>query len=133
MAQPLAQNPVDLLLGPDNDLVIDTDLQLVYGIAGIAQLCMIAVQMFAGEWFLDLDLGIPYWDQIFGQDPEVAKLAARVGFRNALLGIDGVLEILVLDVSFSDALTRTLTVTWQVRTSLGDTVLDTLSVQARSV
>ncbi len=130
MAQPLANDAVDLLLGDDNDLVVTTDLQFVRGIAGVAQLCRIAVQMFAGEWFLDLDVGIPYWDQILGNNPDQAMLAARAGFRDELLAVDGVLQLLQLDVSFDNALSRTLTVTWQVRTANGDTPLDTLTLSA---
>jgi len=128
MAQPLIADAIDLLLGDDNDLVVTTDLAFVRGIAGVAQLCRIAVQMFAGEWFLDLDVGIPYWQEIFGQTPDIAMLNARVGFRQELLAIDGVLEILVLEVEFDNALSRTLTVTWQVRTAVGDTPVDTISV-----
>lgn len=128
MALPLSNDAVDLLLGTDNDLVVTDDLQFVSGIAGVAQMCRIAVQMFAGEWFLDLDVGVPYWDAILGQSPDVAMLAARSGFRDELLKVDGVVALLFLNVDFSDAKTRTLTVSWQVRTSLGDTPVDSLTL-----
>lgn len=129
MSQPLATDVVDLLLGRDNDLVFaDGDFQFVRGVDGVAQLCRIAVQMFAGEWFLDLDLGIPYWDLILGQNPDVADLAARASFREALLGVPGVLRIIFLDVNF-DGDTRQLTVSWQVSTAVGDTSSDTLSFE----
>ncbi len=131
MAQPLTTDAIDLLLGSDNDLVADTDFHFVFGVDGVAQLCRIAVQMFAGEWFLDLDIGIPYWDAIFGShDIEVSKLAALVGFRQELLAVPGVLEIIFLNVEFTEP--RTLTVSWQVRTAAGNTELDTLSPSARS-
>lgn len=125
MAQPLSTDSVDILLGPDNDLVVDEDLHLVGGIDGVAQLCRVAVQMFAGEWFLDLDLGVRYWDVILGVDGERARLAATADFRAVLSAVPGVLRIVRLDVVF-DGRTRTLTATWQVSTSLGDTPLDSL-------
>ena len=128
MAQPLIDDPLDLLLGVDNDLVVTTDLQFARGLAGVAQLCRIAVQMFAGEWLLDLDVGIPYWDEILGANRDAAILAARAGFNRELLAVTGVLEVVVLEVTFDNALNRTLTVNWQVRTAIGNTPLDTLSI-----
>lgn len=130
MAQPLVDDPIDLLLGDDNDLVVDSDLHLVRGIAGVAQLCRIAVQTFAGEWFLDLDVGVPYWDAIFGASADIGELAAHGGFRDELLAVNGVIEILVLNVTFDNAQSRTLTVEWQVRTAIGNTTLDTLTFTA---
>ncbi len=127
MAQPLAADAIDLLLGDDNDLVMTTDLAFARGIEAVAQLCRIAMQMFAGEWFLDLDIGVPYWDEILGVSPGVAILAANIGFRQELLAVEGVIEILRLDFSF-DGASRELTVTWQVRTGLGDTPVDVLVV-----
>lgn len=126
MAQPLANEPRDLLLGEDNDLVVTTDLSFSRGITGVSQACRVAVQMFAEEWFLDLDVGIPYLQSILGKSRRVGLLAAKTAFRKELLAVSGVLEILRLDTSF-ESTTRTLTVTWQVRTALGNTPVDTLS------
>ena len=133
-ALPLATEPRDLLLGPDNDLVISaTGLDWVRGIDAVAQSCRIAVQMFKGEWFADLDAGIGYWDDldgtpgILGAKPSTAILRARSDYRDVLSARTGVLEVLVLRVSF-DGATRALSVVWQVRTAFGDTVLDTIKM-----
>lgn len=128
MAQPLVDDPIDLALGDDDDLIVTTDLAFVRGLAGVAQMCRIAVQMFAGEWFLDLDVGIPYWEDIFGAPAEVALLSARAGFRDELLAVDGVLDIVSLVVTFDNARSRQLTVSWQVRTAIGNTPVDTMTV-----
>lgn len=124
---PLETDPRDLLLGPNNDLVITTDLQFSTGIAAIAQSCRIALQMFAGEWFLDLDAGIPYWDQILAQKSTVAKTAAAIAFRSELSLVSGVIDVTTLDVEF-DGPTRTLTITWQVQTAFGETPVDTIAL-----
>src|SRR4051812_26574725 len=116
-----------------NDLVITDDLQFVAGIDGVAQLCRIAVQMFAGEWFADLDQGIRYWDAILGNSPELARTVALSEFRDTLLTVPGVLAVTRLEVKFSDAGRRTLTVTWQVRTASGDTPADTLTTSGLGV
>ncbi len=123
---PLTNEPRDFLLDADNDLVIGTDLTFSRGIAAVVQSCRIALQMYRGEWFLDLDAGIPYWDSILGQKPEVAAAVARDEFRRELLAVDGVVSVLRLDVVFVPA-TRTLNVIWQASTTLGDTPVDTLS------
>lgn len=127
MAQPLANAPRDLLLDADNDLVVTTDLQFSYGIEAVAQSCRIALQLFQGEWFLDLDAGIPYWDEILSQKPAVAAAVARQEFRRELEAIDGVINVLRLDVTYARTL-RTLRVVWQVQTSLGNTPVDTLEL-----
>jgi hypothetical protein len=128
MAQPLADEPRDLKLGDDNDLVIfGGDLLLARGIDAVAQECRIAVQMFAEEWFLDLDAGIRYLQDILARTAQGIQLVAKREYRDELLKVDGVLEILRLDAVFNDS-TRTLAVTWQVRTALGNTPADTLSV-----
>jgi hypothetical protein len=117
-----------LLLDADGDLVITSDLQWTYGIDAVVQSCRIALQMFQGEWFLDLDAGIPYWDQILGQKPDIAIAVARDEFRRELLSVSGVLEVVRLEVTF-DGPSRALTVTWQVRTALGETPIDTLDLE----
>ena len=83
--------------------------------------------MFAGEWFLDLDAGIPYWQSILAQKPAIAVAAARAAFRKELLLCDGVLEVLRFDVAYVGA-TRGLSVTWQVRTALGNTPADSIAL-----
>ena len=125
MALPLQNEPRDLLLDDDNDIVVTTDLQFSRGITAIAQSCRIRLLMFAGEWFLDLDAGIPYWQQILGKKSGPALVAAQIAFRSALSQVSGVVEVLRCDVSFEGP-TRKLTINWQVRTAFGDTPADTL-------
>lgn len=129
MAQTLIDAPRDLLVDDDSDLVITGgDLQLARGLIGIAQECKIAVKTFAEEWFLDLDAGIRYFQEIFVRgNPDVLVLVAKKEYRNQLLAVDGVLQILQLDVTF-DPGTRVLSVTWQVSTTVGNTLVDTLNV-----
>lgn len=124
---PLQSEPRDLLLGSDNDLVVGKDLSFSSGVQAVAQSCRIALQMFEGEWFLNLDVGIPYWDQILTQKPAAAIAAAQLAFRDALRSVVGVLDILQLQVQYVGA-TRALNVTWQVSTVFGDTPVDTLSL-----
>lgn len=128
MAQPLANEPRDLLLGDDNDLVIGSDLSFSRGIGAVVQSCRIALLMFQGEWFMDLDAGLPYWQSILAQKPEVAIAAMRIFVNRELSLVEGVLEVTKLDVSYN-ASARELVVTWQVLTSLGETPVDTIALE----
>ena len=119
----------DLLLGADNDLVVDRDLQLSRGLSGITQACRIAVQIFQEEWFLNLDVGIPYFQSILAQRSPVAALLARKAFRDELLAIKGVTSITRLDTTF-DSIARRLTISWVVGTDFGNTPADSIALSS---
>jgi hypothetical protein len=131
----LATDPVDLALGPDGDLALDASGSpyLVSGLDAVVQTCRMSLQLIRGEWFLDLQQGVPYFENqtvtedqaLLGQVFDERK--ALVAFRDALLAAPGVVEVLQLSVSFDNSV-RTLAVTWAVRTQFGDTPADTLAV-----
>ena len=53
----------DLALGLDADLLVDKHrIPLVVGNEAIAQCWRSRLRLFAGEWFLDQRLGVPYQD-----------------------------------------------------------------------
>jgi hypothetical protein len=122
----LETEPRDLLL-EDNDLVITTDLAFSSGVSGVAQSCKTAMQMFQGEWFLNLDAGIPYWGEILGQKPAIAIAAATAHFTEMLLSIEDVTSVSRMSVTY-EASSRTLSVRWQVRCTFGQTPVDTLAI-----
>lgn len=128
-------DPTDLALDPeDNDILIDTDVHWITGVAGVAQAVQIAVSMFAGEWFDDLDEGIPYFLRpgvnaglvILGRKFREARVLAS--FRPVIARVAGVASIDTLTASF-ERTTRKLTVSWVVRTVFGDTVRDSLTME----
>lgn len=130
MALFLETEPRDLMLDDDNDIVIENgDLVFVRGVPAVAQACRIALSMFRGEWFLDLDAGIPYFQQILGAKRDAGIAIANAEIRDALLSVDGVVEIIKLALAF-DAATRSLNVTWQVRTAFGATPVDVINLGA---
>lgn len=110
----------DLKIDADTgDLVIeDGDFVWVTGLDAIEQDIRTALLMFMGEWFLDLTAGVPWHQSILGQ--KASNLPAiREIFRQQLLAIPGVLDVLSVEVTFA-ATTRRLTVSWQVSTDLGE-------------
>ena len=126
---PISTNPVDFLLDSSGDLVVDTDLHLSSGLAAVGQSCRIALQFYLGEWFLNLGVGIPYWQSLLGSSSSTAIKAAQISFAAALAAVDGVNEVTKLQITF-DGPTRLLTVTFQVSTALGLTPQDSLTLSA---
>lgn len=128
----LITDPIDILLDSTGDIDLTAgDLQFSRGLPGVAQGCRIAVQLFRGEWFVDLDAGVPWMPNdtvsteqaILGQRFNETK--ARVAIRDALLAVPGVLGLAQLLIAF-DTSTRAMSVTWRARTVFGDTEPDTL-------
>lgn len=131
MPLPLTNEPRDLLLDADNDLVVTSDLQFSRGIDAVAQSCRIALQLVRGEWFLDLDVGIPYWEEILAQKPAIALEASRAAFRRELLSVEGVIDITRLEITY-DRTTRIMNIVWQVLTGFGETPADTVALDVGS-
>lgn len=121
----LSTDPIDLLLDVDGELVIDSDAQFSTGLDAVVQGCRLRLQLFRGEWFLNLDEGVPYYQDILGQ--KYNEQNVRAAFRNALVSVPNVDSIIRLELDFNRG-TRVLTVTWQVRTAFGDSEAETLEV-----
>jgi hypothetical protein len=107
---------IDFLLDDNGDLVLTSDLVFSIGINAVAQGIRIRIQTFRGEWFLDLDHGVPYYQDLLGH--KYNEIKARAAFRDAILSSPGVDDLLSLEVEFNNQ-TRELTVEWEVQTSFG--------------
>ncbi len=112
-------NPVDLLLDDDGDLYVDAGgIYFSSGLRAVTQGIRLRMQTFKGEWFLDLDHGVPYWQDILGQKYNETKI--RAAFRKAIEDTPGVTRVLELEVDFDNA-TRQLSVSWKAQTTFGVT------------
>lgn len=113
---------IDWALDDDGDLIIP--LRYTRGLAGVAQGIGIRLRMFKGEWFLNLNLGLPLLDNdvvteseaLLGQVFDQQK--ALSAFRRVIAAAPYVKSIQALGVSF-DGATRTLVVDWRVESALG--------------
>lgn len=133
----LSTDPIDIPLDPiTGDLVI-TNGRLVptTGIAAVIQGVRRRIQMIAGEWFLDLDYGVRWFERagvpaasaIFGQKFDQSK--CDIELRRAILATPGVTSVIKMDISYSST-TRALSVAWQARCTFGDTPVDTIAIGA---
>ncbi len=127
----LRDEPQDILLDADHKVVITDDLQWSSGPAGITQGIKIACLIIRGEWFLDLEEGVPYLENrevTAGQailGGRFNKTKALAAYRRAILAAPGTNEIISLEVQF-DPVTRRMQVDFEVKTVFGDTVADTI-------
>ena len=107
---------------------IDGALPMVTGIDEVRQTLTNALSSFQGEWFLDLDLGMPYFQIILQKATSLSTIEAY--FLEAISSVPGVLDIETFEMDF-DEKTRVLDITTRVRTS--DGVLDFNLNQSRGV
>lgn len=122
---------MDLLL--DNDPLSDGFGDLVYDNSSltvtqsqaqsVAQKLQIKLQTFLGEWFLNTDHGVPYYQQIFGKVR--SKAAIDLIFQQQISSEPYVAEI----VSFESEIVpdRTYSLSFRVRTTL-DQITDNIQL-----
>lgn len=103
-----------------NDLLVTNgDLSIVKGTDAIVQDLQQTLQVWAGEWFLDTTVGVPYKQQILVKNPNLDLVQADL--LNAALNVPGITE--VTDFNFNyDPNNRSLSVQLVANTSNGQTI-----------
>jgi hypothetical protein len=102
------------------DLVIENaDLVLTTGSDAVRQHLLQRLRTFMGEWFLNLDAGLPYFQNILIKDPNLNAIDGVI--KNVIIDTPGVLELLSFDMNY-DSSTQALELTFSVQVS--DGVLD---------
>ena len=100
-----------------NDLVFaGRDLATVSGSELVAQRLQVALQLFKGEWFLDADAGIPWYQEILEKGVDVTVVDSIL--RKQIVATEGVNRILKYASSI-DAATRIVSVAFTVDTVYG--------------
>lgn len=118
----LENDPVDLLLDDDSDIVFGTDgdLQFSVGLDGVARHLQVKFRLFKEEWFFNLDAGFPYLapedEAILGEKPDLQR--AHDVTNDLIFETPGVLSVVSLVVDF-DGETRGLTIDWKADTVFG--------------
>lgn len=77
----------------------------------------LALGFFEGEWFLDLERGVPYFRKILVKTPNMDEI--RAVYRDAILGRPGVRDLLALELAFNRT-ARTLAVSFRINTDVGE-------------
>lgn len=108
---------MNIFLNSDNDIqIVDGGLPLVTGLDEIRQMASCRLQAFEGDWFLNLDLGMPYFQEILKKVTTASQIEAI--FLQEIGSIPGILDIDEFNLEFIDA-TRTLNVTFRATTTAG--------------
>ena len=97
----------------------DIDFRLVDGIESVSQRVIQRVQYWLGEWFLNTAGGVPYNQDVLGEDLDLA-LSERA-ISDQIRGVPDVIAVEDASVAY-DAETRALAYSARVRTGYG--VLD---------
>lgn len=126
----LATDRIDILLDADGDISLaNGDFVYSTGIDAVVQQVKIALQMIRGEWFLDLDEGIPYFENDYVTEAESLignkfdEKRARAAFRDVIVAVPGVVALNQLAISF-DGTTRRMSVSFAVKTEFGDSATE---------
>lgn len=113
----------NLFLDPTtNDLVIGPDFNLRFTVDNselVSQKITNRLQTFRGEWYLNRDLGIPYYSDVFRKNPNLPQI--RSILLAAVKGVNGVEEIIRFDTEL-DSGTRQLNVDFTVRITTGEII-----------
>lgn len=104
----------DFLLDDDDDrVIVNGDWAMASDGPAIKQGVKIRLRFFRGEWFLDEEIGIPYYERILVKNPNISEV--REWYRRALQSAPGVREIARLDTE--PLVNRQIQILWSV---LGD-------------
>jgi len=106
-----------LLLTDDNDLDISSNsFSVIDGADYIKQSLKTKLQLFKGESFLDLDKGIPYFQEILKKQADLSRVETI--FKQEIINTDGVVELLEFSLDYANS-TRTLSIEFTVKTEDG--------------
>lgn len=103
----------------DGDIAIENNkFVLVVGRDEIRQRVIQNLKTFLGEWFLDITLGVPYYQLIFVKD--VAGEIKNALLQDEILSTVGITGLTKFDGIDLDPETREGSVDFEARTSAGD-------------
>ncbi len=114
---PLINDPIDLSIDSVTDDLIIPPV-FTTGVDAVKQQIERALAMFKGEWFLDLDAGTAWYQNILGH--KFNEIDVHEAFRESLEGVPGVAEIVSMNITYNNS-TRILDVDWKVRCEFNDT------------
>lgn len=108
----------DLKLDPDTwDLVIENfDLATIDGIEAIQQNLGQRLKTFLGEYFLDIRIGLPYFQEIFKK--KFNPIVVDTAFKREIIYTEGVIELISFNLEINNA-TRVLNLNTKVLTTDG--------------
>lgn len=109
---------IDLALDLEGDLLIENyDLKLIDELDQIIQNVSIRLRFFLGEWFLDNEAGIPYYEDFFIKAPNQIRIESLI--KEEILNTEGINEITSFESDFDSSL-RTFSVNFSATADEGE-------------
>lgn len=108
----------DLYLGSRSSIAVVTDGEAV------AQGVLTRLRLFLGEWFLDVNEGTPWYQDVLIDTPDIRVI--EVDLKARILEDPRVLSLLSFDLEY-DRATRGITLSFSAETIFGPT--DTVSIE----
>lgn len=93
------------------------DFRLVDGVDQISQNLYIRLKFVLGEWFLDINQGVPYYEDIFKKNQN--QIIIENVFKQEIVNTRGIEEILFFESDFNRE-KRIFYVSFRVKTISGD-------------
>ena len=90
----------DFALNNQHDLDLTGDLDFTTGFDAVVQAVRVRLLLFAGEYFLDTGVGIPYRDVVLVKNPNLEEI--RAVFRAEINDVDGINRVESIDVDFDN-------------------------------
>lgn len=113
---------MNLSIGDDGDLVIENgEVIMITGVDEIAQFVGQKLKTILGEWFLDVRLGLPYFDKILTKRVKPAIIEQI--FIAEIVSTPGILNLLEFDLNL-DTATRTMTVEFRALSTEGEVIFN---------
>lgn len=97
-------------------MITNNSLTLTTGLEAIRQHLQVRFQMFLGEWFLDTEVGVPWFQEILGK-PQSFTVVHEL-LKETVLETPGVLELLKFEFDYV-ASTRDITLNFQCLSTEG--------------
>ena len=105
-------------LDSNNDLIIEKgQLKLVEDAAETIQHVRSRLLFYLGEWFLDLQAGTPYFQEIFTKPANLANIESIL--KSRILNTPGVSRLLEFTMDYEGSSNRRLTVSFSAETIYG--------------
>ncbi len=97
--------------------ILNGELVFVRDQEELRQFLIQKMRTFLGEWFLDLRVGVPYFEEIFKKRPDPAIIESI--FVNEILATPGIVDLVEFDLNLDNA-TRSLSVDFRATTLDGE-------------
>lgn len=107
----------DIRLDSDGDIFLNVDdLELTTGIDAIVQHLQQRLRTFLGEWFLDLRIGVAYFQQILVKNPNPAVVDSIL--KKEIINTPGILQLTYFDLDIGSD--RSMTLSFRALTKEGE-------------